>query len=193
MEINHKVLEDKIFYYEKILEDPYKILNLINLTDNSLTSEDVFEKWETWKSSNDDYVFGERKFSNPEKYSTTSEHVQYLYDELNNALSTAGAHYAKKLGIPLGIQAPISISKYYAGSGMGPHTDSGPIAHISAVLYLNDEYVGGELAFPNHNITVKPTAGSIIVFPSTEPYVHDPRNVVTGEKYISPAFWFKNW
>jgi len=193
MAINHQVLESKIFYYEGILENPYKILNLINLTNANLTDKDVFQKWEIWKSSSDDYIFGERKFSNPEKYSTTSGHVKELYDTLNNSLASAGKHYSETLNIPLGQQAPISISKYYAGSGMGPHTDSGPVAHISAVLYLNDNYEGGELAFPNHNITVKPSAGSIIVFPSVEPYVHDPKEVTRGEKYISPSFWFKDW
>jgi predicted 2-oxoglutarate/Fe(II)-dependent dioxygenase YbiX len=193
MQVQFQKLEDKIFYYEGILKNPYKIINLINLTDRNLTNNDVFEKWELWKSSNDDYIFGERKFSNPEKYETTSEHVKLLYDTLKNALSVAGSHYAEFLRIPLGVQAPISISKYYAGNGMGPHTDSGPIAHLSAVMYLNDDYDGGELGFPNHNITIKPSAGSVIVFPSVEPYVHDPKNVTRGEKYISPSFWFKNW
>lgn len=119
--------------------------------------------------------------------------VQFIYDTLNDVLASVGAHYSNTLNIPLGKQAPISISKYYSGSGMGPHTDAGPIAHLSAVLYLNDNYEGGELAFPNHDIVVKPSAGSIIMFPSIEPYVHDPRNVISGEKYIAPSFWFKNW
>jgi len=193
MEISHKVLENKIFYYEGILDNPYKILSLINLTDNNLTDKDVFGKWEDWKSSNDEYIFGKRKFSSPEKYETTSEHVKYLYSILKDALSAAGSHYANSLQIPLGVQAPISISKYYSGSGMGPHTDSGPKAHISAVMYLNDDYNGGELEFPNHGISIKPSAGSIVVFPSVDPYVHDPKNIVRGEKYISPSFWFKDW
>lgn len=193
MDISPTILEDKIFYYEGILNDSDKILDLINSTDKNLREEDIFEKWEPWKSSNDDYIFGERKFSNPEKYETTSYLVKFIYDSLNNALDSAGSHYAKTLNIPLGKQAPISISKYYSGSGMGPHTDSGPIAHLSAVLYLNDDYSGGELGFPNHGITIKPTAGSIVIFPSVEPYVHDPKTVISGEKYISPSFWFKNW
>lgn len=193
MDLNPTILQDKIFYYEGILDDSDKILELINSTDKNLRQEDVFEKWELWKSSNDDYIFGERKFSNPEKYDTTSYLVQFIYDTLNDVLASAGSHYAKTLNLPLGKQAPISISKYYSGSGMGPHTDAGPIAHLSAVLYLNDDYNGGELAFPNHDIVVKPSAGSIIMFPSVEPYVHDPRNVISGEKYIAPSFWFKNW
>lgn len=193
MEIQYKVLEDNILYYEGILPNPYQLINLINETDKLIDGIDLIEKWDDWKSSNDDYIFGQRKFSNPEKYDTSSEDLRHIYDTLTSTLSLAGTHYAEYRGIPIGIHAPISISKYYGGSGMGPHTDAGPIAHLSAVLYLNDDYEGGELAFPNHNITVKPSAGSIIVFPSVEPYVHDPRNVISGEKYIAPSFWFKNW
>lgn len=193
MEIQYKVLEDNILYYEGILSNPYALINLINETDNLIDGVDLLERWEDWKSSNDDYIFGQRKFSNPEKYEASSDDLRYIYNTLTSTLAAAGAHYAKYVGVPMGVQAPISISKYYSGSGMGPHTDAGPIAHLSAVLYLNDDYDGGELAFPNHDIVVKPSAGSIIMFPSVEPYVHDPRNVVSGEKYIAPSFWFKNW
>lgn len=193
MELNPVVLEDKIFYYENVIENPQEIIDLINSTDKDLTEQDVFEKWEDWKSSNDDYIFGQRKFSNPAKYSFGSSTVDSIYYTLSSSLNSVGMHYATSLDIPLGKQAPISISKYYSGSGMGPHTDSGPIAHLSAVMYLNDNYSGGELAFPNQNITIKPSAGSVIIFPSIEPYVHDPKTVISGEKYISPSFWFKNW
>lgn len=193
MELSPQILEERIFYYENVLDNPQDIIDQINSIDSAITEDDVIEKWEDWKSSNDDYIFGQRKFSNPEKYASSSEQVNAIYDTLTSTLEVVGQHYANALNIPLGKQAPISISKYYSGSGMGPHTDSSPIAHLSAVLYLNDNYSGGELAFPNHGIVVKPSAGSIIVFPSVEPYVHDPKTVIAGEKYISPSFWFKNW
>lgn len=37
--------------------------------------------------------------------------------------------------------------------------------HISNLLYLNDNYVGGELYFPHHDLIIKPEAGMLISFP----------------------------
>jgi len=37
--------------------------------------------------------------------------------------------------------------------------------HISNLIYLNDDYVGGELFFPHHNLKIKPEMGMLISFP----------------------------
>lgn len=37
--------------------------------------------------------------------------------------------------------------------------------HVSNLIYLNDDYVGGELFFPYHNLKIKPEMGMLISFP----------------------------
>jgi hypothetical protein len=37
--------------------------------------------------------------------------------------------------------------------------------HISNLLYLNDDYDGGELYFPEHDFKIKPEAGMLVSFP----------------------------
>jgi hypothetical protein len=37
--------------------------------------------------------------------------------------------------------------------------------HISNLLYLNDDYSGGELYFPQHKIKIKPEPGMLVSFP----------------------------
>jgi hypothetical protein len=37
--------------------------------------------------------------------------------------------------------------------------------HISNLIYLNDNYDGGELYFPSHNLMIKPEPGMLISFP----------------------------
>jgi predicted 2-oxoglutarate/Fe(II)-dependent dioxygenase YbiX len=54
---------------------------------------------------------------------------------------------------------------------------------LSAICYLNDDYEGGELEFPNFGITIKPQAGMLILFPSNYAYAHIARPVTTGTKY----------
>lgn len=37
--------------------------------------------------------------------------------------------------------------------------------HVSNLLYINDDYLGGELYFPYHKIKIKPEPGMLISFP----------------------------
>jgi hypothetical protein len=78
------------------------------------------------------------------------------------------------------------LRKYHAGGMIGPHIDKNadnPLNTMdwSVLFYLNDDYEGGELFFPDLDITIKPSAGSAIFFPCTTVHVAEP--VKDGEKY----------
>jgi len=78
-----------------------------------------------------------------------------------------------------------SILKYGFGQKFTNHVDDHPSYHrrISTVYYLNDNYQGGEINFPRFNITLKPKANQMIVFPSTYVYNHSVSPVSEGERY----------
>jgi hypothetical protein len=187
-----KIFSDKIFYYESVIKDTTELLYLIESTDSDLSDFGLLSSWHSWVASGDSYVFGQRKTTDFSMYNEASEKVKAVYDLLKDTLSVYGKDYSEKLNIPLGVQMPISISKYFTGSSMGPHVDSGPnptTENVSAVLYLNDNYSGGEINFKDQNIRIKPTAGSIVIFPSVEPFYHESMPILNGTKYMSPAFW----
>lgn len=71
---------------------------------------------------------------------------------------------------------------------MGRPTGEGSRA-VSMVIYLNDDYSGGELCFPRQEVTIKPEAGSLVVFPSYFTHVHESRDITQGIKY-SVVTWF---
>ena len=75
--------------------------------------------------------------------------------------------------------------KYLPGKFFKIHGDHGPyyVCTISAVIYLNDDYEGGEIEFTRHGLVVKPEAGDIIVFPSNFVYEHSSLEVISGTKY----------
>jgi predicted 2-oxoglutarate/Fe(II)-dependent dioxygenase YbiX len=54
---------------------------------------------------------------------------------------------------------------------------------ISALLYLNNDYTGGHLEFPNFGIKIKPEPGMLILFPSNFAYRHQSTPVISGTKY----------
>lgn len=63
---------------------------------------------------------------------------------------------------------------------------------VSAVVYINDDFEGGELVFPKVNYSYKPVAGSCIMFPSSVEYSHYVASVISGERVVLP-FWFPKY
>jgi hypothetical protein len=84
------------------------------------------------------------------------------------------------------------ILKYGQGQQFTNHIDDHPSYHrrVSTVYYLNDNYTGGEINFPRFNITFKPKANQMIVFPSTYVYNHSVSPVTEGERYAVVS-WLK--
>jgi predicted 2-oxoglutarate/Fe(II)-dependent dioxygenase YbiX len=75
---------------------------------------------------------------------------------------------------------------------MGSHVDFNEDNYYLAytiVVYLNDDYEGGELYFNDLDIKIKPQAGSIIMYPSSSPYSHQSLKVLKGRKMLITHHW----
>lgn len=98
---------------------------------------------------------------------------------------------------------------YFYEYGMGdyykPHVDSQTVtvqqeiaiavrksssSDISSVLYLNDNFVGGELDFLFANKSVKPKAGRLILFYGGWQNIHAVRPIQVGKRYCI-VNWYK--
>jgi predicted 2-oxoglutarate/Fe(II)-dependent dioxygenase YbiX len=72
------------------------------------------------------------------------------------------------------------------------HSDHGISSRVlSALLYLNDDYEGGNIKFEHAGVTLKPEAGSLLFFPSNYIYVHEVSAVTSGIRYALPN-WYHN-
>ena len=61
-------------------------------------------------------------------------------------------------------------------------------SHVCSVI-LNDDYEGGELLFPDHNGKVKPSAGSMVMFPGY--YVaHGVSKITKGTRRVLLLFFY---
>jgi predicted 2-oxoglutarate/Fe(II)-dependent dioxygenase YbiX len=69
------------------------------------------------------------------------------------------------------------------------HPNEAFIVDYGAVIYLNDDYEGGEIYFPDHNLDFKPSAGTLVFFPSNTMYIHGVREITKGTRYTTPSFW----
>jgi hypothetical protein len=186
------IFENKIFYYENVLENIEELIYTIESTNDHLSGDSLISSWHPWKASNGEDLFGMKKSTNSTAIENANIKIKNLFNLLDTTLDEYGKDYADQLGIEVGKKMPISISKYFLNSFMGPHTDSPPeptFQNFSAVMYLNDNYAGGEIHFPEQGVKIKPTRGSLVIFPSIPPFYHESLKILNGVKYICPAFW----
>jgi hypothetical protein len=193
--LNCEYPHEKIHVYHNMIRP--SIIEDIELLDILSDPNSTIPKWKTWYPSgaegNESLAFGyQKRMSDHLSPDRKNDGYSDIYWELFNAIVEASEDYGLKHGIEIGKLAPLSISKYKPGASMGKHTDSngseGPQT-ISVVCYLNDNYEGGHIRFEDQDITIKPRAGSIVIFPSKPPFFHQSMPVASGYKYISPGFW----
>lgn len=88
--------------------------------------------------------------------------------------------------------------KWDVGGFASPHSDNSDfdgnpnafeINKYVAVLYLNDDYDGGELYFPDHDISIRPNPYSLISFPGGVENVHGVSEITRGTRYTMVSFW----
>jgi len=100
-------------------------------------------------------------------------------------------------------ETPISVIKYsendyylphldsFGGVGEFPHSEAGDRL-ISGILYLNDNYIGGETFFKSENIKVKGNQGDLLIWYNLNQdgspnrnTLHEGLPVINGVKYIT--------
>jgi hypothetical protein len=85
-------------------------------------------------------------------------------------------------------QEPHADKEFHTGEERGRPNDF-PWYDIASLFYINDEYEGGELYFPQHGIEFKPKARAAYFFPGDRLYTHGVRPVKSGIRYTCPFFW----
>ncbi len=91
------------------------------------------------------------------------------------------------------------IIVYPPGGFYLPHNDGESVVHdperyvwewrrtvdrdISVVWYLNEDFDGGELAFPLFQTSIRPVTGMVVTFPSRHEFAHTAKPVTRGTRY----------
>lgn len=92
---------------------------------------------------------------------------------------------------------PLELIRWQAGSSLGKHSDGPsdpaefPFIKMGTLIYLNDEYEGGELVFNDYDIIIKPEPGDMIIFPNH--YMHEVLKVLpkgsNTRRHTMPTFY----
>lgn len=127
------------------------------------------------------------------------EHIRGIFRQTRDR---AIAKLTAVLTEQLGPQPPlysdlINYARWPPGYELQPHADSEnphgaphpyPWRDFATVIYLNNDYDGGEIHFPNLGLELKPQPRMLVVFPGTMFFLHGVRRVTRGMRHTIASF-----
>jgi len=136
---------------------------------DNLVAEGKFEITKGWQDKN-------LNIANTKLYKTLHTRLNKIIEESDNNLELSGF---------------ATIQRMQEGVELKSHTDqhTDPSIQYATILYLNDDYVDGELVFKKNNKPIKPIPGSLIIFPGNDEFEHGVKHVGKGPiRYVLVGF-----
>jgi hypothetical protein len=153
-----------------------------------------------------EHIYGDlmgESLSPPDSVGTYKDIIDYnvSIDVYNGLLSSINTLVSEKF------QSPHKVKSYFFScmeSGAinemhmdNHHKDENGEIHVrtkyisnkSGLLYLNDDYEGGELVFPEQGLSIKPETGSLIFFEGDYKKPHGVNKVIFGPRYNLVTFY----
>jgi len=149
-----------------------KSSDLIHVVENFLSEEEVDKLLFAAKNLD---IWKESAFRN--KYSDLDQ-LKIKHVDIYNLLDNASQRFQKIVSDFFNVKIKTymnPMSKWPINGDQRPHADKewpdGSAADqnyydIGSVIYLNNDFNGGEISFPDHGKTIKPTTNNLIIFPS---------------------------
>jgi hypothetical protein len=117
--------------------------------------------------------------------------LELIYD-IEKKEKEAFKEYAELLGLSANdykLTSFATVHKWDVGSDMYVHKDSydgDSRIKFGFVLYLNEDYEGGGIHYPEYNTTIQPTTGLLVMHPGD--ILHGVNEVTSGVRYNMTAF-----
>jgi len=118
-----------------------------------------------------------------------------VFMDVNSKLEEAVTAVYGKTVTPSSIHA----QKWDVGSSANPHSDNSDFdgnptkgfdnLKYVGILYLNSDYEGGDLYFPEHKISIHPNSGSMYIFSGGVENIHGVTEITSGTRYSIVSFW----
>jgi hypothetical protein len=114
---------------------------------------------------------------------TNHKEQKIFYDRLNDIVTQCDPE--------LNLSGLATIQRMQPGVELKSHTDqhTDPSIKYATIIYLNDEYIDGEIFFPNLDISLRPKPGDLLFFPGDEEHEHGVKHVGEGPiRYVIVGF-----
>ncbi len=95
----------------------------------------------------------------------------------------------------------IQIVRWNKGQSMPPHADNAnpdgsehvtPWRAYASVVYLNDDYEGGDIFFPRLATRVQPAKGMLLGFRGDFAHEHGVEEITDGVRYTMPGWYSRS-
>jgi hypothetical protein len=92
------------------------------------------------------------------------------------------------------------IVRWFPGQEQHPHADDMTNGdeeaakmfqhrHYGSIIYLNNDYEGGETYYPNYNVSITPQPGMLAVHPGDPDHLHGVTEIKNNIRYTLASFW----
>jgi hypothetical protein len=122
-----------------------------------------------------------------------SDVQQIMVDSLRNIINVLESNFDKKIYCE-----HFSVAKWPTGYDLAPHGDAEnppefpphpyPWRDFGTVTFLNEDFTGGILHYPNKNIEIKPKKGYSAVHLGNVDYLHGVTKITSGNRYTIASF-----
>jgi len=183
------VIDDFLNNYEKVMNDVYALNNFpaskVNWEPARVGTKKNPEQLDVDFRDTDCLVLNTKFLINSDPVLKTMGNLAY---SLSSNIKRGIEMYTKEYPQGGYMNPPEKINtllRYRSGQKFHFHDDWGPLNNrlISYLIYLNDDYSGGEIDFKNIGIKFKPKANSMVIFPSNFLFSHEALPVESGEKF----------
>jgi len=128
-----------------------------------------------------------------------------IIQKLNNDIYKIIEFYINKMqkvltetfSVQLSSRPPVLV-KWTPGTEQRPHADKQlndgspnpfPNYDLNSLIYYNDDFEGGELYYPEHDIVIKPEPGLAVAHPGDIHFLHGVKRIISGERWTTPSFY----
>lgn len=174
----------------------------LQLLNNFIRSNETWDKSETHYNEDGTVIYDSGYWdgrvatypsinkTSPEAIHTIQEIVKRLKTKIDSFFNVDASPTSPALvrWLPGNFQMPHADKELHEGENRGKSNDF-PWYDIATIIYLNEDYEGGELYFPNQGIEFKPKAGGAYFFPGDMNYIHGIKEITSGIRYTCPFFW----
>ena len=90
----------------------------------------------------------------------------------------------------VGMKLEPHADNFWIDDPQKPHYTSN--RDYSSVLYLNNDFTGGETYFRDYNYSITPKPGKLVIFTSGAKHIHGVTEILSGKRYTMATWYTKN-
>lgn len=130
-------------------------------------------------------------------YHTILKYDKKAGEIMLDASSRCGNIIKNNYSIPEIYFDTLQLIRWFPGMEQPPHADDMTNTDIAgfvhreygSIIYLNDNYRGGQTYYPNFDIKITPISGTLAIHPGDPKHLHGVTKVEEQTRYTIAAFW----